>query len=336
MKQIKTVAILSLLLLACNAFEMSGHEACVKVRETLGSKAQCAHVEEFLVFFQSSPIGNVVKFSKKSEKTLRVECLNFRVGIDLNKIPHLNFERVNKIELSECSVSTESLLSEIKARFKIKNVKFLSVVTTNEPNNVTLTENFFVNVSELEELEMKTNFRVKYSEETFKPLKNLKSLKLQVHDIIALPSNVFVPLENVRNLVISSSGMAKYETKKLNITLNKCINMESFIMVGIRWPVLIENGLVNFVGPLKVSLQNNRFELMSAKTFEKASHIEEMYLSNNSIKSLPKDIFASLTSLVIVDLSFNQIKEFPDETFSKSTSLEHINLSNNKIISVDR
>lgn len=337
MKFTKYFVSLCYLILACNGFEASGLEACVEVRKTLGSSTQCENREQLLVFFQSSNIGNVVKFSFKNERKLRIECLNFRVGIDLNKIPRLNFERVNVIELNECSVSNETLLTTIKASFNIKKVKLLSITSTKEPNKFVVSEKFFENVSELEELEFKTNYRVNFSENTFNRLINLKTLKMQVHDIIDLPFNVFIPLKNVRTLAIANSGDEKYETKLLNITLSKCINMKSFTLTGIRWPILIQTGLINFVGPLKVSLRNNRIvSEISSKTFEKASHIEELNLNNNSIGSLPKDLFASQTSMKTVDLSCNKIKEISYELFKNTNSLKSINLSSNLIHAIDR
>lgn len=313
-------------------------DSLIKVKKTLGTNTQCEQGEDLLVFFQSLPyLGNVVKFSKKTERKLRIECLNFRIGIDLEKIPQLQFEKVNKIELYECSVSNETLLSTIKANFNIKTLKFLSISATSEPSKIVMSEKFFENVSELEELDMNTNFRVNFTGKTFQYLKKLKTLRLQVHDIIALPFDVFVQLENIRNLVISNSGLAKYETKKLNITLNKCINLKSFTLIGIRWPIVIETGLVNFLGPLKVTIRNNRIEsVMTPKTFERASHIEEMHLTNNSIRSLPKDFFASQISMIIIDLSFNLIADLNKDIFKTATSLENINFSHNKINTIDR
>lgn len=337
MKMNKHLMLFSCLLIACNAFEMSGHEACVKVRKTLGIQAQCEHGEDLVVFFQSSLIGNVVKFSKKGDRKLRVECLNFRIAINLDKIPELNFEHVNKIELNECSMLNETMLSVIKTNFNIKKVNFLSIMATNEPRNVTVTEKFFENLSELQGLQMNTNFRVQFSEKAFKPLNKLKTLKLQVHDIINIPFNVFTPLENVENLVISNSGLAKHETKKLNISLNKCINLKRFTLIGVRWPIAIETGLVNFVGPLKVYLQNNRIHSeMSSKTFAKASDIREIHLTNNTIRSLPKDFFASQTSMMVINMSFNKLEELNNELFKTAAYLEVIDLSHNNIYTVDR
>lgn len=338
MKTIKNLVFLIFVILISDAqkIKMSGRRACMKVKETLGKQAQCEHGEEHLIFFQNSNIGNVVKFSKKDELKLKIECLNFRVGIDLDRIPQLNFESINKIELSGCSVSNSSLLSAIKSSFRIKKVKSLTITSTNEPNLVTVPDDLFKDFTELEELEMTSSFRVSYNKTVFKALTSLKTLKLHVNDIIALPSIIFEPLENVRNLVLSGSGSPKHEAKKFNIVLNKCINMQTFTLTGIRWPVQI-GALVNFVGPLKVSILHNRFgSEISSRAFEKASYIEKLFLTNNSIKSLPKDVFAWQTSMTVIDVSFNLIVELHNDIFKAARSLEIINLSHNQITFITR
>jgi hypothetical protein len=318
----------------CSGYEMSGHEACVKVRETLGPHALCNYIDEHLIFHQNSNFNGIVQFSKKSERNLKVECFQ-NANVNLEKLPALRFERINAIEVSQCSLSSVKLLSAIKSSFKIRKVKNLVITATNEQNSTNVLEKLFENLSEVEELEITTGFRVNFEENSFKLLKSLKSLKLNVYDIIALPFNIFVPLETVENLVLTSSSSLKPEEKKFNIKLNKCIRLDTFTLVGVRWPLQVET-LVNFFGPRIVSIMNNRFNNISSRAFEKSKHIEELHLKNNSIEKLPTNIFEWQIELNVIDLSFNLLENLNSDIFQTTTYLEDINLSHNRFDYINR
>jgi hypothetical protein len=321
-------------LLAVAAAEMSTHDACVKVRETLGPYAQCHYSGESLIFTHDlKNSGSLVKFYKETDRKLKVQCLKSDVNVDLAKLPKLNFYRINEIEMNQCLLSNTELLSAIKLSFGIEELKKLTI--TNEINSVKVTGKLFENLRELEVLRMTmASSNTTFDENSFESLKNLMNLTLNVYDIIALPPNVFVPLEKVENLVLTSSSAPKPEAKKFNIKLNSCHYLKNFTLVGVRWPLQIET-MVSFVGPETVSLLNNRLEKISPRAFEKAEHIYELRLRNNSIKVLPERIFASLYALNVIDLSFNLLKNLNVNTFNSSCYLQSIDLSYNRLTSVD-
>lgn len=321
-------------ILLCESEVIKNHEACKIIRKTLSS---CFADRDTLTFMQSSHmLGDTVTFYRNNPEILRIQCHAQSGRIQLNKIPSINFSEVKTIELEQCSLSDNSMLTKIKESFELVRVEKLKIKSTRNNNDVELSKKLFESFGELETFEFESNNFITFTENAFESMRNLKTLKLLVHDIITLPYNVFRPLWKLETLWISSSGRMKDETKTLNFTLNWCINLKHFRLSEARWPIKLYN-LLSFNRPLEsVSIVNNRIDALSEKIFNGSTEILKISLFNNNLKSLPKKLFTTQKDLEKIDLSRNQLETLDDNLFTNNTELEIVNLSHNKLKSASR
>lgn len=318
-----------LLLMFCNAVSVTNSRACAIIGKTLKG---CKESGDFLYFSQSG--YPAVSFNRIEYKTLKIQC--HHVGIDLNKIPHVNFEEVKVIELHKCSLSNDSILTVIKNTFNIKRVEKLFIQSVVDKKYLELSETLFENFGEVDSLELSIDGDVKFKTNLFNHFQYLKTLKLHINDIIILPHDLFVPLKELETLLIRNSGEMKTETKTLNITLNSCINLVKFNLSGVKWPLQINNLLHHNRRLENVEICNNKIISLSEKVFEGASEVEQILLVNNSIQNLPVKIFATQTELTTLDISQNKIEIIEGTIFAENKDLKSINLSYNQLITISR
>lgn len=323
-----------MLLSICDAKPANNKNACQIIQKF---KEKCYKRNNSLVFMQSTrELGNIVTFYRNETKNvLRIRC-HSKNGIDLARLPVVNFNEVESIVLQQCSLSDNSVLAKIQSNFNITKLQSLDVESTLDQKFTTLSDQLFNGMNDLKDLSLTTNSYVEFDENVFKPLRNLSSLKLQVYDIISVPYNVFKPLWGLKTLLITSSGRVKNETKTLNFTLNSCINLKLFQLSEVRWPIHVLNLLSHNRRLKKVEITGNKIESLSEDVFKGSSEVEEIILSNNSIKILPAKMFSTQSDLVRLDLSHNQIEGLDDQTFEKNFDLESINLSCNRINTTSR
>lgn len=334
MRLLTRLIVASYAILLCESAAIENLEACKIITETLSS---CFAERDTLNFMQSSQkIGYTVTFYRNDPEVLRIQCHSNSEGIQLNKIPSINFSEVKRIELEQCSLSDDSMLTRIKESFKIVKVNSLKIESTRNKDEVQLSKTFFQSFPELETFEFEGNDYITFTENVFHSMKNLKVVKLLVHDIITLPFNVFRPLWKLETLWIASSGRMKEETKTLNFNLNWCINLKNFRLSEARWPIKV-NSLLSFNRPLEtVSIVNNRIEVLSEKVFNGSTEILQISLVNNNLKSLPRKVFSTQKDMVKINLSRNQLETLDDDLFSSNKELEVVNLSHNKLKSASR
>lgn len=336
MNQIRTLLTVTIVILlfrtkTSSAKSISNYNACKIIKKTL---TECYDDGDSLIFMQNSKqLGNVVTFYRTiKEKSLRIQCHSQSLlGIDLSKLPVVNFEEVRTIELQKCSLSDDSVLTKIKKHFHIRSLQKLIIILTREKNVTVLSHLHFNGFEEIETLEITTSDSIRFEKNVFKHLLHLKTLKLLVYDIVILPFNIFKPLEKLENLEVANSGRMKNETRTLNFTLNSCINLKHFHLSGVRWPIHVLN-LLTYNRPLTtVKIVSNSIKSLSENVFLGSSELEEIYLGKNNIQSLPAAIFSSQYNLVKLDLNSNQISMLDDDIFSKNTDLESLDLSNNTL-----
>lgn len=310
----------------CKAIAINNLQACTIIKRTLG---ECYDDGDSLVFMQSSKqLGNVVTFYRSiSERSLKIQC-HSQFGIDLNRLPDLSFEEVKTIELHQCSMSNESVLTRIKSNFGIKRVQKLILRLTDV---ALLTHQHFKDLRELEIMELTAGEFTKFDSSVFRHFPELKSLKLMVYDVITLPYNVFKLLWKLETLELVNRGRMKNDTKSLNFTLNACINLKHFQLIGVRWPIHVSNLLTHNRFLQTVRIADNRVKSLSEKTFWGSSELKEIHLANNEIQSLPADIFTSQSELIKLALQQNQITMLDDNIFLNNTDLKSLDLSHNKL-----
>lgn len=314
---------------ACNALRTSNSNACeiIKMNGTV-----CYGDDDSIVFMQNSKqLGNTATFHRSNNgKYLNIKC-HSQFGIALDKLPNVDFNEVSTMEVQQCSFADISMLTKIKRSFMIKSVQKFVIQLTREKNIFQLSHQHFKGVEETENLEIITSDYIRFEENVFKHFSNLTTLKLQVHDIITLPYRVFKSLWKLETLEILNSGGLKNETKTLNFTLNSCINLKTFRMSGVRWPIHVLNLLSYNRRLTTVRIVGNRIKSLDENIFFKSSELEEISLGNNNIQELPAAIFSSQKNLIKLDLNGNQLALLDDDIFTTNSDLESLDLSNNRL-----
>lgn len=326
---IKKNIVITVLLTLCES-ALKSNDACVVIRKTL---SDCYSQGDNIYFTQSNTQLTVASFQKTFYREMIIKCF-YDFGINLNAIPTVDFHDVNKLELHQCSLLDDTLLTTLKKRFNMKNLD--SVLIEYHRNiNVTLSKALFEKFRDLKNLQLTTK-NLSFNSDVFKPMVKLLSMKLNVYDFTVLPSDVFLPLQNLETLVIRNSGKMKTETRTLNFTLKWCINLQNFHLSGIKTPIRIKNLFNNNLRLERVDIINNNIAWLSEDIFNGSKEIVEVSLAFNDIRHLPGKIFMHQMELEKVDLSHNDIVNLDDNIFSNNVALKSIILSHNKLSSTNR
>lgn len=326
---VKKFIVITMLLAFCES-ALKSNDACVLIRKTL---SDCYSQGDNIYFTQSNIQLAVASFQIIFNKEMIIKCFN-DFGINLNNVPTVDFNNVNKLELHQCSLLDDSLLTTLTTKFNIKNPDSL-IIEYHRNISVTLSKVLFERFRVLKKLELTTKY-INFNSDVFDPIVELLSMKLNVYDITVLPRDVFSPLQNLEALVIINSGKMKAETKTLNFTLKRCINLKNFHLSGIMSPIRIKNLFANNLRLERVNIINNNIAWLSEDMFNGSKEIVEVSLANNCIRHLPGNIFMYQMELEKVNLSHNDILKLDDAIFSNNVALKSIILSHNKLSSTNR
>lgn len=304
---------------------LSNFEACASLKDFRGT---CYTQDKSVLYFDQNYKNLNVRYKRTGKTTLNVHCRNFGT---LQNIPVVNFEEVKTVELQECSLKNDNILSEIIKSFSIGNVATINIISIGGSTKILLSEKIFHGLTELRYLKIETNQFVSFDKSVFRPIcKKLAELVLIVHDISLLANEVFEKLSNLKKLsIIQKHG--KKIIPELGFTLKNCVNLKTFSMSGVSVHEI--NKLLPHISMMKmVDIRDNDIERITEKIFSNSLELSTIVMSKNGLKSLPRNVFETQKdALEFLDLSFNQLETIDNAVFNANTDIRTLDLSHNKL-----
>lgn len=165
-------------------------------------------------------------------------------------------------------------------------------------------------------------------------MKNLQYLNLGYNKLDALYHDTFEGLENLRILGLKNATI-RFVTNNTFHKLQKLefLNLENNYFVKNN-PVGLEDMLFYGLENLRVlQLGGNYISFLSecSDPFRHLKHLEYLDLSRNLITNLSPNDFMHLLNIKRIDLSYNSIISWQQRVFANNTNLGNVNLSNNKL-----
>jgi Leucine-rich repeat (LRR) protein len=165
----------------------------------------------------------------------------------------------------------------------------------------------FVDLSNLEELFLRSNQISSINANSFRFLSKLLTLDLGNNCLFALDSALFRSLGRVSVLILDGNVIKTLDSN----VFSDLVSLDS------------------------LTLSSNKIFMISSKMFENLWRIQKLDFSNNLLESLSTDTFQNLIELGMILLTSNFITDL-NESFSKLKYLNQIDLSNNEIRNISR
>lgn len=325
----KSFIILSLLAMSSLVRCSKNDKVCITLRAL---KKQCYTQGDQLAFAQTHRVmGNTVAdFVRYPLDTIQITCFTAS-GLEIDDFPQLDLSDVTKINMT-CSLPDPEVLSVVKRKLNLQNVKHLTLNNDVPSPTGRLTRNLLRTFTRLETLKIRIRANTTVDGDIFQPLKYLKELDIEVHDVTDLPSGVFTYLFELVSLRIEDYGSQPREldASTLNFTLKNCINLAFFHLSGVKLPLNV-NKLDNKNTLEAVEIVNNNIVSLSNQTFGGLKQIVSLNLRNNSLKCIDEDTFNQQTSMEKLDLSHNKLEALHEDIFRENYFLLEIDLSYNRL-----
>ncbi|CAG9800627.1 unnamed protein product [Chironomus riparius] len=187
---------------------------------------------------------------------------------------------------------------------KCKDLRFLML-----PNNKIreLSENLFLNQSELEYLNLALNAINFLPSKVFHPLKKLKQLYLNDNKIQSINPEWFRCLQKLTTLSLAFNQISEVPSKSLQSLKN----------LTTLW------------------IDRNNLKTLKPDSFVGLQNLKLLSLSSNKITDLPVDVFGSLNNLQYLVLNDNKLTTIHSDSFGILNQLIRIDIQNNTITAID-
>ncbi|XP_045475685.1 toll-like receptor 7 [Harmonia axyridis] len=217
-----------------------------------------------------------------------------------------------------------------------------------ENNNLTkISRGIFNSLPELEFLNLSHNSIAEIEEDCFHGSSNIEILDLSFNKIITIPENIFQH-QRLKTLNISNNLLANFDGQKIPelktviLDNNHLEKFPSFSGSSITHLSIKFNFITSFnVTDLPTSLEmfligNNRIHHLDQYSFNLASSLRILDMSNNFLGEFNPEILINLDELEILDISGNDMKTINTKLFIILKSLRSINLGKNNITTLPK
>ena len=160
----------------------------------------------------------------------------------------------------------------------------------------------------------------------FLDLGNLEKLDLSHNKLNRIPVGYFDSLRNLKALAIVKSGVRTIEDG----AFIGCLHLEELWLYDNPLGQVSRRVLSDVPTLLRLALGMSELKLLPEDLFQDLVNIKTIDLTGNRLRSLPAHIFAGLVNLKNVDLEENQLERLP-ETLFEGLRLNWIGLHNNKL-----
>lgn len=197
----------------------------------------------------------------------------------------------------------------------------------NLANNQLTHVNYFLNLNNLNVLNLSYNKIDDLPRRLFDSLENLEELYLQHNLLHVIPFQAFAPLHNLKVLDLSHNLMVNFldhffKPNKLIGELNLSHN---------KIEKLASNALADLKDLVHLDLSNNALRVLTIGVFDALKLLEYLNLANNPLSNFNRDTFQHLKNLKFLNLSGNNMTKITTSMFLKTHNIETLVVANTKI-----
>lgn len=271
---------------------------------------------------------------------LRIECseaIMSKSSIDDKSLMHL--VRLRELIIDNCKLSTWPKgtlaglrdLRNLTVRTKNKDWSTISLEFASES---------FLNVRQLERLDLSFNNIWSFPELLFCPLINMAYLNLSQNSLQDIGDMGF--RDKSQNSTKCNLDIRILDASNNNFVimpangLNYLRRLEELYLHDNEINLISDNALASLNSLKIIDLSNNKIVALPSEVFKHTPGIKEIYLQNNSISVISTIVFSNLTQLLALDLSQNYLttQGIHDDSFVGLIRLVLLNLSRNKITKI--
>ncbi|CAH2059296.1 unnamed protein product, partial [Iphiclides podalirius] len=243
---------------------------------------------------------------------------------DMSRAPN---NLLHSLQSLESFTLDRAFLAEVPKFATSPNLKTMKrlVLSTNQIQKID-DATVFVNLENLEVLDLERNNLESINENVFKPLRKLKGIYLRSNKLREIPINLFQNLPKLVNLDLAHNFIASFSARGLIGTSLKNLNLS-------------DNGITfmpeKFCSQLKdigVNLSKFFFNPNPWQClFDQKPNLKLLDLRGNTIKNLKLGVFDALTKLQHLDLSSNSLvgKDINPYIFDRSKQIKFVDFSRN-------
>ena len=194
------------------------------------------------------------------------------------------------------------------------NVVFMNEITTN---------NSWLNLNYLKELNISNNEIKHVKSTTFKELINLETLFLIDCSIQHIEKNAFIHLNNLKTLNLSHNEIKSIKQQTF-------MGLDNLTKLNIAWSGIEQiepSSFINLTNLIRLDLSYNKINKFEDDTFQGLSNLKFLYISNYQLRTIEKNTFKHLKNLRNLDLSNNKIEILKENCFNGLSNLIELNLS---------
>lgn len=299
-----------------------GFKAC-KMPEggvTMKQIMKALHIERANILRISySDLGNVTRHA-----LMGLEDLEHLQVLNYNKISSFSDDLLYDLKnLTSLDIKANGIVIPQKFLQGTPRLKWIEMAENFLPENTT---EMFLNLDDLEQLNM-WNMKIENLEPTiFNPLHNLKVLELSTNQINELPQTIFGELRKLKTLSLRRNnltelpyGLFENNTRLEVLNLNENPHLSKI-------PHAL---LANLTNLRNVTIAYCNLTVLSKDMFSGSYNLIDLDLSYNNIESLPDKFLKDQDSLLVLNLERNSIKQLSREFFANFRELLVLNLKDN-------
>lgn len=228
----------------------------------------------------------------------------------------------------------DNLIRELPANFlNLSNLEAIELGT----NVIEIIEpSAFKNLKKLELLNLWNNQLVEIKPHSFDNLTVLASIDLHNNKLTTLPADIFARLPKLKVLNLSQNNFTG-TTLPENLLRNN-LKLENILFYENRrnLTTLPKKFFANLTQLRIVKMPRNGLIYLPEDLFWGSTGLKNLSIERNYLITLPPLFFRDSKNLTTLDLSFNELRYLPDRIFLSLNKLEKLDLSKNHIATISK
>ena len=226
--------------------------------------------------------------------------------------------------------------SEVFVNCTTRNVSIVQVIY---PPNVThlswadndlsgIGKDSFSEFTDLQELDLSSNFLTEICPGTFSGLKNLLKLDLNNNLLKQIQQEIFSGLANLNSLNLENNALRKIQPG----TFEEFVNLDNLLYLYLGGNMLEQIQRETFSGLANLNslaLWDNSLREIHPRTFEELANLTDLFLSGNILINIQPGTFKGLANLRNLYLNRNMLKRIQPGTFSELKTLNRLEIRSN-------
>lgn len=271
----------------CSVVLVKGDMTCVH-----SDMCDCYKSTELEYQCPKSPENFKVVVHTVPGKFVKIDCYDDTITeYNLDMFPNLDVGSLEHFLMRFCPLPTDSFNKTLE-KFNITKIKYMRLEEVRNKSRETVTKELFYELQDLQTLEFRYIYGIKFDDDFLEYLPNLTALYLDNNEIHEIGAHIFKNVPKLRVLHLSRNSISH-----------------------------LPDGLFENLSDLQqLHLWKNELTTLNRKSFIGLKQLKSLELSSNNISSLDEDTFAELVELVNISLRSNNLHDVMSNIFKHNTA----------------